>query len=49
MKIFEYIESNFNNNPFIKSELIGTFAKNPISSENFQILLLEFIYDNFLV
>ena len=47
MKIFEYIENNFNNKPFIKSELIGTFEKNPISSENFQNLLRDFIYDNF--
>ena len=47
MRICEYIESNINNNPFIKSELIGTFEKNPISSENFQNLLRDFIYDNF--
>lgn len=47
MKIYDYIESNINNNPFIKSELIGTFEKNPISSENFQNLLRDFIYDNF--
>lgn len=47
MKIHDYIESNINNNPFIKSELIGTFDKNPISSENFQGLLRDFIYDNF--
>ena len=47
MKICDYIENNFNNNPFIKSELIGTFAKNPISSENFQNILRDFIYDNF--
>ena len=47
MKIYKYIENNFNNNPFIKSELLGTFEKNPISSENFQHLLLDFIYDNF--
>ena len=46
MKICEYIENN-SNNPFIKSELIGTFEKNPISSENFQNLLRNFIYDNF--
>ena len=47
MKICEYIENNFSNNPFIKSELIGTFEKNPISSETFQHLLQDFIYDNF--
>ena len=47
MKICEYIESNFSNKPFIKSELIGTFEKNPISSENFQNLLRDFLYDNF--
>lgn len=47
MKISDYIENNITNNPFIKSELIGTFAKNPISSENFQHLLRDFIYDNF--
>lgn len=47
MKIYEYIESNFSSNPFIKSELIATFDKNPISSENFQNLLRDFIYDNF--
>lgn len=47
MKICEYIEINFSNNPFIKSDLIGTFAKNPISSDNFQGLLRDFIYDNF--
>ena len=47
MKICEYIESNFSNKPFIKSELISTFEKNPISSENFQNLLRDFIYDNF--
>ena len=47
MKICEYIENNLSNNPFIKSELIGTFEKNPISSENFQNLLRDFIYDNF--
>ena len=47
MKICEYIENNFSNKPFIKSELIGTFEKNPISSENFQNLLRDFIYDNF--
>ena len=47
MKIYEYIENNFSNKPFIKSELIGTFEKNPISSENFQNLLRDFIYDNF--
>lgn len=47
MKIYDYIESNFNNKPFIKSEIIGTFAKNPVSSENFQALLRDFIYDNF--
>lgn len=47
MKIFEYIENNISNKPFIKSELIGTFEKNPISSENFQNLLRDFIYDNF--
>ena len=47
MRICEYIESNINNSPFIKSELIGTFEKNPISSENFQNLLRDFIYDNF--
>ena len=47
MKICEYIENNFSNNPFIKNELIGTFANNPISSENFQNLLRDFIYDNF--
>ena len=47
MRICEYIESNFSNNPSIKSELIGTFAKNPISSETFQNLLRDFIYDNF--
>ena len=47
MKICEYIENNISNNPFIKTELIGTFAKNPISSENFQILLRDYIYDNF--
>lgn len=47
MKICEYIENNISNNPFIKSELIGTFDKNPISSENFQNLLSDFIYDNF--
>ena len=28
-------------------ELIGTFLNNPISSENFQNLLRDFIYDNF--
>ena len=38
MKIFEYIENNINNNPFIKSELIGSFVSNPVSSENFQNL-----------
>lgn len=47
MKIYDYIESNINNNPFIKTELIGTFVNNPISSENFQNLLRNFIYDNF--
>ena len=47
MKIFEYIENNFSNKPFIKSELLGTFEKNPISSENFQNLLRDFLYDNF--
>ena len=47
MRIYEYIENNFNNNPFIKSELLGTFEKNPISSEIFQHLLVDFIYDNF--
>lgn len=47
MKIYEYIENNFSNNPFIKSELIGTFVNNPVSSENFQSLLKDFIYDNF--
>ena len=47
MKICEYIENNFSNNPFIKSELINTFVKNPVSSENFQNLLRDFIYDNF--
>ena len=47
MRICEYIENNFSNKPFIKSELIGTFEKNPISSENFQTLLRDFIYDNF--
>ena len=47
MKIYEYIENNFSNNPFIKSGLVGTFEKNPISSENFQNLLCNFIYDNF--
>ena len=47
MRICEYIENNFSNKPFIKSELIGTFEKNPISSENFQNLLRDFIYDNF--
>ena len=47
MTICEYIENNISNNPFIKSELIGTFEKNPISSENFQNLLRDFIYDNF--
>ena len=47
MRICEYIESNFSNNPFIKSALVGTFEKNPISSENFQNLLRDFIYDNF--
>lgn len=47
MKICEYIENNFNNKPFIKSELVGTFANNPISSDNFQNLLCNFIYDNF--
>ena len=47
MKICEYIESNINNNPFIKSELIDIFANNPISSETFQSLLRDFIYDNF--
>ena len=47
MKICEYIESNFDNKPFIKSGLVGTFEKNPISSENFQNLLRDFIYDNF--
>ena len=47
MRICEYIENNFSNNPFIKSELISTFEKNPISSENFQNLLRDFIYDNF--
>ena len=47
MRICEYIESNFGNKPFIKSELIGTFEKNPISSENFQNLLRDFLYDNF--
>ena len=47
MKICEYIENNFSNKPFIKSELTGTFEKNPISSENFQNLLRDFIYDNF--
>ena len=47
MKICEYIENNFINNPFIKSELIGTFANNPISSDNFQNLLRDCIYDNF--
>lgn len=47
MKICEYIENNFSDKPFIKSELIGTFAKNPISSDNFQNLLRDFIYDNF--
>ena len=47
MKICEYIENNYSNNPFIKSELIGTFVNNPISGENFQNLLRDFIYDNF--
>lgn len=47
MKIFEYIESNYNNNPFIKSELIDTFVDNPVSRETFQNLLRDFIYDNF--
>ena len=47
MKIYEYIESNFNSKPFIKSGLIDSFANNPISSENFQNLLRDFIYDNF--
>ena len=47
MRICDYIESNYSNKPFIKSELIGTFEKNPISSENFQNLLRDFIYDNF--
>lgn len=47
MKICEYIESNFSNNPFIKSELIGSFVNNPISSENFQNLLRDVIYDHF--
>ena len=47
MKICEYIENNFSNKPFIKSELIGTFEKNPISSEIFQNLLRDVIYDNF--
>ena len=47
MKICEYIENNFNSNPFIKSDLINTFEKNPISSENFQNLLRDFLYDNF--
>ena len=47
MKIFEYIENNFSNNPFIKSEMIDTFVNNPVSSENFQNLLRDFIYDNF--
>ena len=47
MKISDYIENNFSNKPFIKSELLGTFEKNPISSENFQNLLRDFIYDNF--
>ena len=47
MKIYEYIENNFSNKPFIKSELLGTFEKNPISSDNFQNLLRDFIYDNF--
>lgn len=47
MKICEYIENNYSNNPFIKSELIGTFVNNPVSSENFQNLLRDFIYDNF--
>ena len=47
MRICEYIENNFSNKPFIKSSLIGTFEKNPISSENFQNLLRDFIYDNF--
>ena len=47
MRICDYIENNFSNNPFIKSELLGTFEKNPISSENFQNLLRDFIYDNF--
>ena len=47
MKICEYIENNFSNKPFIKSELINTFEKNPISSENFQNILRDFLYDNF--
>ena len=47
MRICEYIENNFSNKPFIKSELINTFEKNPISSENFQNLLRDFLYDNF--
>ena len=47
MKICDYIENNFSNNPFIKSELIGTFVNNPVSSETFQNLLRDFIYDNF--
>ena len=47
MRICDYIESNFSNKPFIKSELIDTFEKNRISSENFQNLLRDFIYDNF--
>ena len=47
MKIFEYIENNFSSKPFIKSELLNTFVNNPISSETFQNLLRDFIYDNF--
>ena len=47
MRICDYIESNFSNKPFIKSELVNTFEKNPISSENFQNLLRDFLYDNF--
>lgn len=47
MKLYDYIENNYSNNPFIQSELIATFDNNPISSENFQNLLRDFIYDNF--
>ena len=47
MKIYKYIENNYSNNPFIKSELIGTFVNNPVSTETFQTLLRDFIFDNF--